>query len=154
MSLPRPSDPSRHAGVDAGAGPDAPAPASWRASPLVLVVDDDQHGREGVSEYLVQHGFRVMEAADGAEALRKVEWRCPHAVLLDLAIPRTDGWTVARQLRSDPRFARVAVVAWSAFDYPEQRRRAFDAGCDAFVQKPCDLSTLVPTLLEVLERKQ
>lgn len=151
MSPPRPSDPSSPS-ADPRGGPGATV--SWRSSPLVLVVDDDQHSREGVSEYLVQHGFRVMEAADGAEALRKVEWRCPDAVLLDLAIPRTDGWTVAERLRGDPRFARIAVVAWSAFDYPEQRRRAFDAGCDAFVQKPCDLSTLVPTILEVLERRR
>ncbi|MCL4845821.1 MAG: response regulator [Acidobacteria bacterium] len=153
MVQPQPSDPVHTTDMDPVDGVEART-ASWRTSPLVLVVDDDQHSREGVSEYLVQHGFRVMEAADGAEALRKIAWRQPHAVLLDLAIPRTDGWAVAEQLRRDPKCSNVAVVAWSAFDYPEQRRRAFDAGCDAFVQKPCDLDTLVPTILEVIERKR
>lgn len=115
-------------------------------SPLVLVVDDDQHAREGLTEFLVGCGFRVAGASDGPEALRKAIRRRPDIVLLDLAIPRLDGWTVARTLKADPVFANVPVVALSGLDYPDERLRAVESGCDAFISKPCDLPRLVETL--------
>ncbi|MCL4810903.1 MAG: response regulator [Vicinamibacteraceae bacterium] len=126
--------------------------ASDEYSPLVLIVDDDQNSREGLAEFLVQQGFRITEASDGAEALQKVEARLPDVVLLDLAIPRVDGWTVARELKRDPRYASVPVIVFSAMDYPDEIQRAVQAGCDAFVTKPCNLSVLIPTIERVLGR--
>lgn len=119
-------------------------------SPLVLVVDDDQNSREGLTEFLVQAGYRVSEAADGAEALKKAAQRRPDVVLLDLAIPKVDGWTVARRLKTDPTLGNVPVIALSAMDYPDQVHKALVAGCDAFITKPCDLAALVPTIQRVL----
>ncbi len=122
-----------------------PSPVS---SPLVLVVDDDQNSREGIAEFLVGAGYRVSEAADGPEALGKALRRRPDIVLLDLAIPKVDGWTVARAIKADPGLAHVPVVAFSGFDYPSERARAQAAGCDAFLAKPCEL----PQLLQIIER--
>lgn len=124
------------------------ANTSLATPPLVLVVDDDQNSREGIAEYLVGAGYRVSEAADGPEAIGKAMRRRPDIVLLDLAIPKLDGWTVARALKADPGFANVPVVAFSAFDYPNERSRAQAAGCDAFLAKPCAL----PQLLEIITR--
>jgi CheY-like chemotaxis protein len=112
-------------------------------SPLVLIVDDDQHGREGLAEFLSGSGFRISEASDGPEALRKAIRRRPDIVLLDLAIPRLDGWTVARTLKADPVYAGVPVIALSGLDYPAERNRAVESGCDAFVAKPFDLTRLL-----------
>lgn len=124
------------------------ANASLGSTPLVLVVDDDQNSREGIAEYLLGAGYRVSEAADGSEALGKALRRRPDIVLLDLAIPKLDGWTVARALKADPGLANVPVVAFSAFDYPNERSRAQAAGCDAFLAKPCALDQL----LEIIKR--
>ena len=124
------------------------ARASLASPPLVLVVDDDQNSREGIAEFLVGAGYRVSEAADGPEALGKALRRRPDIVLLDLAIPKVDGWTVARTLKADPGLAQVPVVAFSGFDYPSERSRAQAAGCDAFLAKPCSL----PQLLEMIRR--
>lgn len=124
------------------------ARASFASPPLVLVVDDDQNSREGIAEFLVGAGYRVSEASDGPEALGKALRRRPDIVLLDLAIPKVDGWTVARTLKSDPGLANVPVVAFSGFDYPTERSRAQAAGCDAFLAKPCAL----PQLLEIIKR--
>jgi CheY-like chemotaxis protein len=126
----------------AGAGPERVLPGS----PLVLIVDDDQNSREGVAEFLLAAGYRVSEAADGPEALAKALRRRPDVVLLDLAIPKLDGWTVARTLKADPGLKSVPVVAFSAFDYPNERKRAEVAGCDAFLAKPCDPAKLVETV--------
>ena len=127
-------------------GVDSPVPVP----PLVLVVDDDQHGREGLTEFLVGCGFRVSEASDGPEALRKAMRRRPDVVVLDLAIPRLDGWTVARTLKADPVFASVPVVAVSGLDYPQEKTRAAESGCDAFLAKPCDPVRLVETIRQLL----
>jgi CheY-like chemotaxis protein len=120
--------------------------------PLVLLVEDEQNAREGLTEFLIAHGFRVTDAKDGVEALQKAELFGPDVVLLDLAIPRTDGWTVARRLKTDPRYRSVPVVALSAMDYPDEVNRALEAGCDAFLTKPCDLRRLVPTLEQAMEQ--
>ena len=79
-------------------------------APLILVVDDNQHSREGLMEFLVESGYRVTAAADGLEALQKAERRRPNLVLLDLAIPLLDGWTVAKRLSSEDKFGQVPVV--------------------------------------------
>lgn len=126
----------------------AHAEALHSSTPLVLVVDDDQNSREGIVEYLIESGYRVSEAADGPEALGKAMRRRPDIVLLDLAIPKLDGWTVARTLKADPGLSNVPVVAFSGFDYPSERSRAEAAGCDAFLAKPCELAQL----LEIIRR--
>jgi len=122
-------------------------------APLVLIVEDEQNAREGLTEFLLAHGFRVTEAKDGAEALQKAEAFRPDVVLLDLALPKMDGWTVARRLKSEERYGRVPVLAMSALDYPEEVRRAYEAGCDAFLPKPFDLRRLVPTLGQIIARR-
>jgi two-component system, cell cycle response regulator DivK len=127
---------------------------STTVGPLVLVVDDDQHAREGLAEFLVGCGFRVTEASDGPEALRKAIRRRPDIVLLDLAIPRLDGWTVARTLKADPVFADVPVIALSGLDYPDERSRAVESGCDAFIAKPCDLNRLLDTVRQLLAMRR
>ena len=147
------------AGADTPPGPDTPVRARppelpVHTPPLVLVVDDDQNAREGLAEFLVGCGYRVSEASDGPEALRKAIRRRPDLVLLDLAIPRLDGWTVARTLRADPVFACVPVVALSGLDYPDERLRAAESGCDAFVSKPCDPRRLLETIRTLLAARR
>lgn len=118
--------------------------------PLLLVVDDDQHAKEGLAEFLLAQGYRVSDAKDGAEALSKVETYRPSVVLLDLALPGMDGWSVTRRLRSDHRFTTLPVIAMSWLDYPDEVGRAFEAGCNAFLPKPVDLRRLVSLIEEVM----
>jgi len=120
-------------------------------APLLLVVDDDQHAKEGLAEFLLAQGYRVSEAKDGAEALSKVEAYRPSVVLLDLALPGMDGWSVTRRLRSDDRFTRLPVIAMSWLDYPDEVGRAFEAGCNAFLPKPVDLGRLVSLIEHVMD---
>jgi CheY-like chemotaxis protein len=127
-------------------------PMGLSEPPLVLLVEDEQNAREGMTEFLIAHGFRVTDAKDGLEALRKAEIFQPDVVLLDLAIPKMDGWTVARHLKADAKYNAVPVIAVSAMDYPDEVSRAIEAGCAAFLTKPCDLRRLVPTLEQVIGR--
>jgi len=112
----------------------------------VIIVDDHGDTRAGYAEFLTAFGFDVRTAGD-AEELRSVmrEWR-PDALVLDLQLPRTDGWQITREIKSDPSTGRIAVIVVSACVLPSERAAAEDAGCDAFISKPCDPTSIVDEL--------
>jgi CheY-like chemotaxis protein len=118
------------------------------ATRLVLVVDDDRFIRELVAACLEEEpGVRAALAADGQEALRLVAHERPDALVLDLAMPRVDGYEVCRRLKADPATRAIPVIAMSA---GERQRAAFDAGCDDFVAKPFDLEELVAAVRRLI----
>jgi two-component system cell cycle response regulator DivK len=109
--------------------------------PTVLIVDDDADSRLMYSGYLRTHGWLAFTAADGRIALDKIEELGPDAIVLDLHMPRVDGWTVLGQLRESSWTAGLLVVVLTASI--EAREQAFQAGCDAFLLKPCPPETLL-----------
>lgn len=117
--------------------------------PLVLIVDDVDHGREIYSEYLEFRGFRVATAADGEEALDKAFELLPDVILMDLSLPKLDGWEATKRLKNDPRTREIPVVALTAHALVSAHDRAKEAGCDVVVTKPC-----LPRDLEAEVRRQ
>ena len=103
--------------------------------PTILVIDDDADARRMYSEYLRAKGWVVFTAADGRAGIDKTTSLTPDVVLLDLAMPRVDGWTVLRYLRASSWTAKVPIVVVSAVDHA--RDAAFLSGCDAYLSKPC-----------------
>ena len=104
-------------------------------APCAIVVDDDIDARQMYSEYLRLKGWTVFSAADGRAGLNKTMELTPSAVVLDLAMPRVDGWTVLKELRASSMTAQVVVVVVSAM--PDTRDAALAAGADAYLSKPC-----------------
>jgi two-component system cell cycle response regulator DivK len=109
--------------------------------PTVLIADDDADSRLVYSGHLRTHGWLAFTAADGRIALDKIEELGPDAIVLDLEMPRVDGWTVLRQLRESSWTAGLIVVVLTASI--DAREQAFEAGCDAFLLKPCPPETLL-----------
>jgi len=122
--------------------------------PLVLVVDDYQDAREMYAEYLSFSGFRVAEAANGIEALEKAFELRPDVILMDLSLPGLDGWAATRQLKTDERTRDIPVVALTGHALAGASDGARQAGCDAFVTKPCLPDELVLEVKRVLDRSQ
>lgn len=118
-------------------------------SPLVLVVDDMEDGREICAEYLTYHSYRVETAADGFEALDKAFALLPDIILMDLSLPGLDGWEATRRLKKDERTRGIPVIALTAHALSSARDEALAAGCDAVVTKP-----VLPRELEKAIRKQ
>jgi CheY-like chemotaxis protein len=108
----------------------------------ILLADDNDTSRELIREILEGGGYDVSEAADGCEALRKIEENPPDLLLLDIQMPHVDGYGVLRALRANPRFARMHVVALTAFAMHGDRDRALDAGFDGYVTKPVNIAAL------------
>jgi signal transduction histidine kinase/DNA-binding response OmpR family regulator len=129
------------------ARPDRPAPAPEDEIPLVLVVDDDAHSRDILAQTLRRAGLRAAEASGGNEGLRLVRELSPDLVTLDVLMPGTDGWTVLRELKSDPATASIPVVLASITD---DRALGAALGASAYVTKPFERDTLVETVRRLL----
>ena len=118
--------------------------------PLVLVVEDYQDAREMYAAYLTFSGYRVAEATNGIEAIEKSIELLPDIILMDLALPRMDGWEATRRLKLDERTKHIPVVALTGHALAGFAEGARQAGCDAFVTKPCLPDALVAEIQKVL----
>ena len=125
---------------------------SMATLPLVLVVDDYSDSREMCAEYLDVCGFRVEQAANGAEALKKASSTCPDVILMDLSLPDMDGVEVTRRLKAKRATASIAVIALTGHG-SEHADRAREAGCVAFLVKPCHPDAMVEEIKRVLALK-
>src|SRR6185369_7482314 len=96
-------------------------------------------------------GFRVAEARNGFEALESAQSLLPDIILMDLALPRMDGWEATRRLKSDPRTRHIPIVALTGHALAGHAEGAREAGCDAFVTKPCLPDALVTEIKRLLD---
>jgi DNA-binding response OmpR family regulator len=109
-------------------------------SPTVLIIDDDFDARRMYSEYLRMKGWVAFTAVDGRTGIDKATELMPSAIVLDLSMPRVDGWTVLEHLRNSSWTAGVPIVVLSAM--LDARDKALEAGCDAYLTKPCNPDVL------------
>jgi CheY-like chemotaxis protein len=107
----------------------------------VLVVDDDEDVLEAISEALVQAGYSVLGASDGAEALEQLKTATPALILLDLYMPTMDGAEFRREQLRNPSSAAIPTVAISAVDDVDTRARGL--GFDDALEKPVQLDVLL-----------
>ena len=120
------------------------------AKPLVLVVEDYQDAREMYAAYLQFSGYRVAEATNGIEAIDKSIELMPDIILMDLALPRMDGWEATRRLKLDDRTKHIPIVALTGHALAGHAEGARQAGCDSFVTKPCLPDALVAEIQRML----
>jgi two-component system, cell cycle response regulator DivK len=117
---------------------------------LVLVVEDYQDAREMYAAYLQFSGYEVAEATDGAQAIEKTLELMPDIILMDLALPKMDGWEATRRLKSDARTKHIPIVALTGHALAGHAEGARQAGCDSFVTKPCLPDALVAEIERML----
>jgi two-component system cell cycle response regulator DivK len=106
-------------------------------SALVLLVDDSADAREMYGQYLRFAGFRVVTANNGEEGLSAAHNEWPAVIVMDLAMPKMDGWEAIRRLRADPLTSEIPIVALSAYAFGNAPQRAREAGADLCLSKPC-----------------
>lgn len=128
--------------------------ATEEAMPLILIVEDYEDALELLSELLAFRGFRIVGAKSGAEAIEKARALVPDVVLMDLTLPDMDGREATRRLKADPRTRDVPIIALTAHTQAGHLESARDAGCEAFVSKPCMPDQLVEHLNRVLDARK
>jgi CheY-like chemotaxis protein len=117
--------------------------ASGEDGPIVLVIDDDPAARDVLARYLARDGLRVETAADGDEGLRKAKQLSPQAIILDVVMPGTDGWTVLAELKADARLEAIPVIMLSMV---EDKNQGFMLGASEYLTKPVDRRQLLAVL--------
>jgi two-component system, cell cycle response regulator DivK len=109
----------------------------------ILVAEDNPDNRTLLIRRLERHGWEVVAAVDGAEAVEMCRAERPDLVLMDLAMPRMTGLEATRALRADPVTAGVKVIAVTAHAMDANRIECLEAGCDDFATKPIDFPALM-----------
>jgi DNA-binding response OmpR family regulator len=120
------------------------------AKKKILVVEDEDNLRELVQSRLEKEGFEVVTAADGFQAVVKARQDQPDLVILDLMIPKMDGYTVCRLFKSSG-MAQIPIIMFTARSSPDDIRRGLDTGADAYVCKPFESSVLLSKVTELLK---
>lgn len=118
----------------------------------LLLVEDNELNRDMLSRRLRRAGFTVDIAEDGEAALAKIVETKPRLVLLDMNLPRIDGWTVCTTVRETAGVEDTAIIALTAHAMAEDRERALAAGCDDYATKPIDFPALVEKITRLLSR--
>ena len=122
-----------------------------RAVGCILVVDEDGKGRRELCEFLEAQGYSVMIADDGEQALEKAFSNPPDVILLDVMMPKVNGFEVCRHLRQDPLLKEVAIIMMTSADDRAVRLRGMDAGADGFIARPVDMIELQGRLRNVIQ---
>jgi len=123
-------------------------------SATILLVEDNENNRYLLTFLLERHGYRVVHAGDGPSAITLAAGARPALILLDIQLPGMNGYEVARRLRADPALAAVPLVAVTSFAMAGDRERAFEAGCDGYLEKPIDPRTFVGQVEAFLDGAQ
>ena len=129
------------------------APVSARESYL-LVVDDSPSVRRVVGGMLKAHGWETQTARDGVEALDVIARQRPSAVLLDIEMPRMDGYELMATLRSDPQYRGLPLIVLTSRAAARHQQRATQLGANAYIVKPYQDEFLLSTIADLVRRSQ
>lgn len=119
----------------------------------VLVADDEPDVRELVSYRLSRSGYTVIEAKDGEEALRLATEHCPDCAVIDVMMPKIDGYEVTRALRSNEKTRFMPILLLTARAQESDIQTGFDAGADDYLKKPFNPDELVARVRAILSRR-
>ncbi len=120
---------------------------------VILAVDDQPQNIELLEAFLGPAGYRVVPADSGEKALEQLAQELPDLILLDVVMPRMNGFEVLRKLRADPRTQYIPVIMLTALKGIEDRVRAIEAGCDDFLSKPFDKVELLARVRSLVRIK-
>jgi CheY-like chemotaxis protein len=119
--------------------------------PRILYIEDSPQNRDIVRRYLADD-YEVLEAEDGEHGMERALRDMPDLILMDLSLPRLDGWEATRRLKNNPQAKHMPIVAVTAHAAREDQVRAYDAGCIDYLTKPLERDLLLNTIKKHLPR--
>jgi len=123
------------------------------ARPLILVADDEDDVRDLVVYRLSRSGYDVVEARDGEEALQLAARTTPDLAVLDVMMPKVDGYEVTRRLRADAATSRIPVILLTSRSQESDVSEGFDVGADDYLKKPFNPDELTARVRALLARR-
>ena len=137
-----------------GEGPEGSSPPPERTADkgTVLLAEDNQSNILTIGDYLESHGYRIVKAYDGLDAIEKAQAHRPDIILMDIQMPVMDGLEAMRKLRADTLFAATPIIVTTALAMPGDRERCLEAGANEYMTKPVRLKVLKQTIEKFLDR--
>jgi DNA-binding response OmpR family regulator len=114
--------------------------------PTILIAEDSDDLRDMLRQLLEANGYRILEAANGREAVGVAMSERPELVLMDLGLPGTDGLSAVTEIREHISASEMLILIVSAYDRLEYRTEAISAGCSGYITKPLDPAALLRTI--------
>ncbi len=120
--------------------------------PRILLVEDHEMSRDMMSGWLIRWGYEVTLAVDGEEAVSKAHSDKLDLILMDLGLPKIDGWEDARRLKADAETRQIPIIALTGYAMEDDREKALAAGCDEYFTKPAAFKRLQEMIETLLQR--
>jgi two-component system cell cycle response regulator DivK len=119
----------------------------------ILVVDDNEDSRDLVKKILKKYNYQVIEAVDGEEAIAKAIAYRPAIILMDISIPKIDGYEATRRLKERPDFKDTPIIAFTAHAMKGDQEKALEAGCNGYISKPINVREFPEQIKVYLKEK-
>ena len=116
--------------------------------PKILLVEDNEMNRDILSRRLARKGHDVVIAVDGEEGVAMAKSESPDLILMDMSLPKIDGWDATRQIKAANYGSSIPIIALTAHAMSSDRKKALEAGCDDYDTKPVEF----PRLLEKIDK--
>lgn len=117
----------------------------------ILVVEDNELNMELVRDILTAQGYTVREAVNAEECWAQLEQYVPDLILMDLQLPRIDGYTLVKEIKSQKNKGRVPIIALTAFAMAGDKEKALTAGCEDVITKPIDTKQFLKKISDFME---
>lgn len=118
--------------------------------PTILLVEDNELSRDMLSRRLSRRGYEVRIAEDAEVGMQIAAAEKPSLILMDMSLPRVDGWEATRRLKADPATSMIPIIALTAHAMSGDRASAIEAGCDDYDTKPVELPRLIAKIERLL----
>ena len=119
-------------------------------SKRILVIEDTENNRLILNDLLTNAGFEVMEATDGEKGIAMATERHPDLILMDIQLPKVDGYEATRRIKSNPDLQHIPIIAVTSYALSGDESKARAAGCDAYVAKPFSPRDILAKVRELL----
>ena len=119
----------------------------------ILLVEDNEMNRDMLSRRLQRKGYEVHIAVDGEEGVTMAQSLKPDLILMDMSLPKIDGWEATRRIKAMAETQAIGVIALTAHAMVEDKDKALAAGCDDFDTKPIDIDRLTQKINAMLAKK-
>ncbi|MCS7072299.1 MAG: response regulator [Anaerolinea sp.] len=116
----------------------------------ILVIEDNTDNLTLITDVLTSLQYDVLSARDGLDGLEAARSEHPDLILMDMSLPRLDGWEATRRIKADPELKAIPVIALTAHAMTGDREKALEAGCDDYLSKPINLKELAAKLRHYL----
>ena len=120
-------------------------------SKVILIIEDQEDNRRIMRDLLTSVKYQVIEAITGQEGVNLAETHRPDLILMDIQLPDFDGYEATRRIKSIPALSSIPIVAVTSYALSGDDKKAFEAGCDAYVSKPFSPRELLKEIQEILQ---